>query len=623
MRKLFKAIGIPALVGLSLICGMGITAVSAEPRQGTQYGDSWIANNEDCNTYNRWSEPAYSNLIVNSTGYMRAEYGSDGKIHFENYNRDFELTSYGTMAGELDKFGGLYASDSFLFVVYGKDNPSGNDKQEVIRIVKYDYSWNRLAACSIIGSNTTIPFDAGSCRMADDGRNLYILTSHQMYNGHQSNMFIKMSISDMKSSTVRCDTSNADTGYVSHSFNQYIKVIGSKVYTLDHGDSYPRSALLSVANTHDVGTHSESYFNLVEYFGNVGDNNTNANIGGLEANINYIATVGKSTTQKSSAGVQQAYITITPPSNFTRKGTKLNWVTDTSDTASMEIGNPQIVDIGGNECLAVIPMYSSSATKLRFVKVDAFGNLSTAKEISEPAGRGASLSDCQIQYDPLTRRVVWYTCNENCRINYFDLNNNEFVGKYTFVPICYKFKDMDASKWYSKPGGPIEYVVNEGIMSGVGSDKFSPNGKCTREMMVTILYNADSKKAYSLKSNPFTDVAGGKWYSDPVYWAYVNGITSGVGNGIFGVGKSVTRQEMARLLMSYAEYRGFDVSARKDLGKYSDAKKVASWAKEAMQWANANGIINGKSGNKLDPKGKASRAEVAQMIMNFRTKFGE
>ena len=188
------------------------------------------------------------------------------------------------------------------------------------------------------------------------------------------------------------------------------------------------------------------------------------------------------------------------------------------------------------------------------------------------------------------------------------------------------FKDVYPKKWYSEVGGPISYVVANGIMKGTGTgDTFEPEGDCTREMFVTIIYNAE-KRPGAGPSNPFTDVPNGKWYTDPITWAVSKGITSGTSATTFGLNGNVTREQMAKFLMNYASMRGYDLTGRANLGSYPDKNKISSWAVDAMSWANANGIINGKGKNGsilLDPKAKATRAEVAKMIMSFQQKFGK
>lgn len=182
----------------------------------------------------------------------------------------------------------------------------------------------------------------------------------------------------------------------------------------------------------------------------------------------------------------------------------------------------------------------------------------------------------------------------------------------------FPFKDVKSDKWFYEA---VKYVHYNNIMNGTSNSTFEPSKNCTREMMVQILYSAEGRKDVDV-TNPFTDNIEGKWYYKSILWGVKNGITSGTSAATFGTGKNVTRQEMAGFLYNYAKYKGFSLSDTKDLSEYVDAGQISGWALEKMKWANANGIINGKSGNKLDPKGTATRAEVAQMIMNFQKKFG-
>ncbi len=189
-----------------------------------------------------------------------------------------------------------------------------------------------------------------------------------------------------------------------------------------------------------------------------------------------------------------------------------------------------------------------------------------------------------------------------------------------------RFSDVPAGKWYSKPDGPIAYVIANGIMNGTGDGStFAPEDPCTREMSVQILYNAEGAPGAD-PSNPFEDVIDGKWYYKAVTWALANNVTSGKSATLFGAGENVTREQLAQFLMNYAKKRGFDTTARADVSKFPDNAQISGWAKDAISWANANGIINGKAKNGknyLDPKGNATRAETAQMIMVFRKKFGK
>lgn len=162
------------------------------------------------------------------------------------------------------------------------------------------------------------------------------------------------------------------------------------------------------------------------------------------------------------------------------------------------------------------------------------------------------------------------------------------------------FHDVHTSDWFYDE---VQYVYEEGLMNGVGSGKFDPYGKTTRGMIVTILYRQSGSPAVT------SDKAA--WWSDARVWAMENGISDGTNMNDF-----ITREQLAAMLYRYAKLTGLDTSARGDLNKFSDAADVSGWAEEAMQWAVGAGIIGGSNG-KLNPKGLATRAEVAAMLMRF------
>ena len=173
------------------------------------------------------------------------------------------------------------------------------------------------------------------------------------------------------------------------------------------------------------------------------------------------------------------------------------------------------------------------------------------------------------------------------------------------------FTDVAEKAWYHDA---VEYAVTNGLMKGVGGGKFDPEGTMTRAMLVTVLWRYEGEPAEG--ENTFTDVPDGTWYTGAVAWAAANGIVGGVGNGKFDPEGRITREQMATLLFRYAQKRGIDTSKRGNLDSFPDSDKVSSWAKEAMRWAVAEGIINGSDG-KLLPQGNATRAQVATLLMRF------
>lgn len=184
--------------------------------------------------------------------------------------------------------------------------------------------------------------------------------------------------------------------------------------------------------------------------------------------------------------------------------------------------------------------------------------------------------------------------------------------KATETPSETKFNDVSANDWFASA---VDYVTGKGMMNGTADNTFSPKANTTRGMVVTVLYRLENQPSTSAAS--FTDVASGAYYANAVAWANANGIVSGYGSGKFGPNDKVTREQLAAILYRYAQYKKYDVSGAKSLDGYTDAQSVSSYAVPALQWANAAGIVTGKSGSKLDPKGNATRAEVAAMLMRF------
>ena len=201
----------------------------------------------------------------------------------------------------------------------------------------------------------------------------------------------------------------------------------------------------------------------------------------------------------------------------------------------------------------------------------------------------------------------------------FVMPSSKVTVKATFVaeePSGMPFTDVASGAWYYDA---VSFVYKRGLMSGTGDNLFSPNVTTSRGMIVTILYRLDGSPSAS--SAGFTDVTSGQWYTDAVNWAAANDIVAGYGNGLFGPNDTVTREQMAVILYRYAQYKGYDTSASNSLNGYTDVGGVSSWALTAMQWANAEGLINGTSSTTLSPTSGATRAEVAQILLRFCENF--
>ena len=179
------------------------------------------------------------------------------------------------------------------------------------------------------------------------------------------------------------------------------------------------------------------------------------------------------------------------------------------------------------------------------------------------------------------------------------------------------FTDVDQTQWYHES---IDFVVATGLMNGIGNNKFDPYGVTSRAMFVTILYRLEGKPTVT-EENPFSDVEEDTWYTDAVIWAAANGIVKGYGEGLFGPEDEVTREQMAKIMYNYAEYKDYDVSARASLESFADADEISSWAVEEMQWAVAVGLINGMGDDTVAPQADAERCQIAAVFMRFIKKF--
>ncbi len=182
----------------------------------------------------------------------------------------------------------------------------------------------------------------------------------------------------------------------------------------------------------------------------------------------------------------------------------------------------------------------------------------------------------------------------------------------TTLPATIPFTDVAPGSWYYDA---VRFVYGKGMMNGTSPTAFSPNATTSRGMIVTILYRLEGEPAAGTAS--FTDVPAGQWYSKAVAWAAQNGIVDGYSSSAFGPNDNITREQMAAILYRYASYKGYSVTASSSTSNYSDASQISSYAQTAMSWANATGLITGTSSTTLAPKGNATRAQAAMILMRF------
>ena len=410
---------------------------------------AYSGSNVNDQDYVQWSDTVKSYLTVCDNGnYMRVQSGAiKGKLLVEYYSSDFEPLSTKLIDNELPIFGAFYDSGNNYYVLSGQENPKQNDSLEVFRITKYDKNWNKIKSCGLYGANTTVPFDAGSARMTHSGDHLLVRTCHKMYkssdgNNHQANVTIEVDMPSMTITDSYTGIMNVDYGYVSHSFNQFIKTDGNHIVALDHGDAHPRSAVLVKYNSDfTTGKFFPSYFDKVSNIDVVTYpeytsghyNYTGAAIGGFDvSSSSYI--VAQSTVDLdyiNTSETRNVYVSAVSKDLSTNKLNKITSYAEGTDSASA----PQLVKINNNSFL----LLWARDTKVSCVKLNADGTVNGSIHTFE-----GSLSDCQ----PVIKngRAVWYVYDKNnVTFNSLNLSNLDDI-KTVDVKTGHDYETKYASK---------------------------------------------------------------------------------------------------------------------------------------------------------------------------------
>lgn len=182
-----------------------------------------------------------------------------------------------------------------------------------------------------------------------------------------------------------------------------------------------------------------------------------------------------------------------------------------------------------------------------------------------------------------------------------------------------QFKDVKSTDWFYNA---VKYTYKNGLIMGYDSTTFAPYDKATRGMIVTILYRMEGSPSNNGISK-FTDVDSNEWYANAIKWASDAGIIHGYeGTNKFGPADTILRQDLAVILRNYAKYKKKNMNVTANLSKYSDYKKVDSYANAAMQWAVGTGVITGNDDGTLTPQGVATRAEAVAMIQKYCQRVG-
>ena len=356
--------------------------------------DGEKTENDNAQNYHTYGKVVNSYLAeAPSKQLMRVEYLSSGKIRVEYLNKSGKVVSQKTIKRELKYFGGFFAGGNAYYLVFGQPNKEESAKKEVVRVVKYSRRWERLKACSISDINTVYPFDAGSLRMTETAGKLYIHTCHEMYTSddglnHQANMTFVINEGNMKLEDSWSDVMNLSRGYVSHSFNQFIRTDDRYVYRADHGDAYPRGIALTAVPVGGKVSNPTKYATVMEIEGSTGVNYTGASIGGMELSGRYVLIAGNLEKPQGS-GIRNVFLTATDKETFSTKTLDL---TSYTKTQGITCGTPQLVKVDPYHFLLMWMEHNDKkdTDTCALVQISASG-----RRASKTYKKQIRLSDCQ------------------------------------------------------------------------------------------------------------------------------------------------------------------------------------------------------------------------------------
>jgi len=368
---------------------------------------------QDCDTY---GSVITSYLFEAEGAIYRVQYDFY-QLSLEQLDDTYHLLRSWEIPMELPKFGGFYAGNDGYYFVFGQDNPEESDSTEVIRVVRYNKDMERQDSASLYGANTSSPFSFASLRMDQSGDQLFLRTGHTMYvtsdgANHQANMTLVLNTKEMRFTTTHCMVSNIGTGYVSHSFNQFIKVDGDKMIAVDHGDGFPRGIVLTRTDA-DMSSGAESV-NLLTVSGNIGDNRTGVSAGGFEISDSSYLTVGNTIDQDNfdNSKTRNIFLAVTSKDDLSVNYKQL---TQYSEGGTYSASTPALVKVG-DDLFAVMwerkklnpsdSNYAEYENGVDIVFLDGRGN-----QLGDMQTFPGALSDCQPVV--VDGAVTWYVAEDS------------------------------------------------------------------------------------------------------------------------------------------------------------------------------------------------------------------
>lgn len=193
-------------------------------------------------------------------------------------------------------------------------------------------------------------------------------------------------------------------------------------------------------------------------------------------------------------------------------------------------------------------------------------------------------------------------------------SGNTYLTNASFHWDSPAYNDVNYTSWYAEA---LKYCVSKGYFSGTAKNVFSSKEPLTRAQFVVVLAQLDKADLTGFDYQVFSDVPAGKWYTAAIAWAYNNGYVSGIGDGVFGKNNPITREQIVLMFYNYANTNGINTAKRTDITYFDDYSRTHEWAKDALSWGVAVGLISGTSDTTLDPRGEVTRAQACQLFYKF------
>lgn len=477
----YAADAFPASCAVTLY---GKTLTPSAPLAATRTAPVKTDNIHDQNYNGRYNRPSQSHLCAGTGGgFYRVEYSQDSGLVMEEYGPGGVFYQGWSIPMELPLFGGFHSGSDGFYFVFGQNNPSHSDSVEVLRAVKYTKNLERLGDAKVMGGNTAVPFDAGSCRMDEGNGLLYIHASHEMYDGHQSCMVFTLDTNVMEFQYQFYGVANpAYNGYVSHSFNQFIRADGTNVVRLDHGDGAPRGAGLFVNGPSLAGT--PQYAIIYKWSGGFGENVTGAGVGGLEvsptAYLSALSSVDQTSGSRNNNKTYNVYLLATDKQ--TGKTTQVQ-LTHYSEGGAYSASTPQLVKLSDSRFLLLWEEQARRDSSGRYYYSDYTGQVKYAffdgdgTQIGGIRTMSGALSDCQ----PIAAggKALWYVTERR-----WSAEDRAYVNT---APTFYQIDSAGSAGSFTptigkKPTGvalPDSVLAELGNCASVVAASYSPQGQLT------------------------------------------------------------------------------------------------------------------------------------------------